>query len=524
LIAIIALLVIVHVCGIWWGLPGMPNSWAPDEFSPLTIHDAIGRKFSGGWQVLYPPGHVYVLALVLSPVELLDRAGLVDFGSRQSYLISFLLIRLVSVAMAAITAGVVFRIAREMYDVRSGLFAALAFGLSVPFVFYAKLANVEAPYLLWVALSLLYYLRILHYHRRRDYILFAVTAAIAIGTKDQASALYLLMPLIVPLSDYLRRRESNEHPSLWRAFINSNTAAVVLVGGATLALIHNLAFNADGAVERLRIMTGPITTSLQEFPNTLAGHAGMIALALRHLRFSMGWPFFVAAIAGVLVAILRRSERPYAVAMLAPIVSYWVFLIVPLMYHYDRYLLPVVLILSIFAGRAMAMLTNGHSRLRALRYGAAAAAVVFSIAYAASVDVLLASDGRYAAENWVKAHVAPGSRVMIVGFDLYNPRLDGLDVITSVEPTLDELASISPDYVITTSIFDEWRFRGTPPVLTFFQAVAAGKTEYRLVFVQRGRPRFTLLNLDGVRTNLDKVNPEIRIYQRARSSASRTDP
>jgi hypothetical protein len=100
---ILVLLAIVHVWGIWWGLPGMPSSWAPDEFSPLLVHDAIQQKFSGGWHVLYPPGHVYLLAIVLAPIELLDRAGLVTFGSRPTYLVAFYLIRLTSIVLASAT-------------------------------------------------------------------------------------------------------------------------------------------------------------------------------------------------------------------------------------------------------------------------------------------------------------------------------------------------------------------------------------------------------------------------------------
>jgi hypothetical protein len=500
----------------------MPNSWAPDEFSPLLVHDAIQQKFSNGWQVLYPPGHIYVLATVLAPIELLDRVGVVEFGSRPTYLVAFYLIRLTSIVMASLTVLVVFQITRELLDARSGLFAALTVGFAVPFVFYAKLANVEVPYLLWVSLSLLYYIRILAAHQRRHYVLFGLTAALAIGTKDQAYALYLLMPAIIPLSDYMHRRRAGEQAPLRRSFVNGNTVSVVLVGGTTLALIHNLLFNWTGAVERLRIMTGPITTSLQEFPNTMAGHAAMLSLALRHLQFSMGWPLFVAAIAGVLLALLHSRERPRAPAMLAPILSYWIFLIVPLMYHYDRYLLPIVVILSIFAGYGMAVFTQPGA-FAAVRRMLAAAAIAFSVAYAASVDVLLVSDGRYAAERWIRDHIPAGSRVMAVGYDLYVPRLDKLDVITSTEPTLEEVSAASPDYLITTSIFDEWRFRDSPRSLEFLQALTAGKTQYRLALVERGHPPFNLLHLDGVRTNLDKINPEIRIYQRAGSAASRAD-
>jgi hypothetical protein len=376
---------------------------------------------------------------------------------------------------------------------------------------------------IWVSLSLLHYVRILARHRRRDYLLFAFTAALAVGTKDQASALYVLLPLIIPLADYVRRRGAGEHAPLWRSFVNANTLCVLLVGAATLALIHNLAFNWTGAIERLRIMTGPITTSLQEFPNMVAGHAAMLWLGLRHLQFSLGWPLFVAAVAGVLLTLLRWRSHPRAIALLAPVLSYWIFLIVPLMYHYDRYLMPVALILSVFAGHAAAAFTRPGA-LAIVRTTVAAAAIAFTVAHAASVDALLVSDGRYAAERWIQDHIPAGEHVMAIGYDLYLPRLDGLDVITNVEPVLEDVSPESPPYLITTSIFDEWRFRDSPRSLAFFQALTSGKTIYQLVYVGRGRPRFNLLDLDGVRTNLDKINPEIRIYRRAGSVVSQMRP
>jgi hypothetical protein len=137
------------------------------------------------------------------------------------------------------------------------------------------------------------------------------------------------------------------------------------------------------------------------------------------------------------------------------------------------------------------------------------------------VDALLVSDGRYAAERWIRDHIPAGEHVMVIGYDLYLPRLDGHHVITNLEPVLDDITPASPQYLITTSIFDEWRFRASPPSLAFFKALTSGKTIYRLAYVARGRPRFNFLDLDGVRTNLDKINPEIRIYQRAGSVATR---
>lgn len=517
----ISILAAIHAFGIWWGLPGTPNSWAPDEFSPLLIHDAVGQRFSNGWQVLYPPAHVYVLALILAPVEVLDAVGAVEFGSRPTYLISYYLIRFVSVVMAAGIGLVVFQIGRELWDARSGIFSTLGIGLCVPFVFYAKLANVEVPYLLWLALSFLYYVRILARHRQRDYVLFALTAALAIGTKDQASMLYVFMPLTIAASRMRMARQRGEPISWGSALVNRNTLTVAAVGAVALLLIHNVLFNWTGAVDRLRTMTGPITTSLQEFPNTPAGHAAMLSLAVRHLQFSMGWPFFLAAVAGLVIAARRPGEHARALALLPPILSYWTFLIVPLMYHYDRYMLPVVLILSLFGGLAMARFM-GPGAFRSVRRIVVMAAIAFTVTRGASVDALLASDGRYAAERWIQANAPAGSRIMGVGYDVYLPHMYGMELLVAPRPSLEQLAEMGPDMVVTTSIFDEERFHGDDRALSFLRDLRSGKTPYQLVFTARGRPAFNLLDFAGVRTNLDKINPVVHVYRRVESVGTRT--
>jgi Dolichyl-phosphate-mannose-protein mannosyltransferase len=514
LLATVGLSLLFSTWSIWWGLPGMPESWAPDEFSPLRIHHGIVQRFSNGWFELYPPFHVYLLALAVSPLELFAPRGLSEMADPASYAAAFYLMRLVSVAMAAGLVVVVFELGRELFDARSGLFAALIVALMVPLAYYGKLANVEVPYLFWFALSLLFYIRILAGHRMTDYVAFALAAAFAIGTKDQAYGFYLAVPFTIAASDAILRRQRGMPAPLWRSAFNRRTLAVLATGAIALALVHNVLFNWSGAVERLRIMTGPTTQTLQEFPDTVAGHAAMLALAVRHVQFALGWPLFAASLAGLAIIARHWRQHPRAMALLPPIVTYWIFLILPIMYHYDRYLLPVAVILAVFGGVALARLTHAGGRFIALRQGIAIASVAYSIACAASLNVLLAGDARYAAERWLGQNLTPRSRVMAVGYAMYLPRFDNLDVVTCLRPTLAMLPD-APDYLVLSSFFEEWRFADDPEALEFFKALKAGRTPYQLAFSYRARPALNLVDVRGVRTNLDKINPRIRVYRRA---------
>jgi 4-amino-4-deoxy-L-arabinose transferase-like glycosyltransferase len=516
LFAIVLAGVLLNLWAIGWGLPNMPYTWAADEFSPLSVHNAIEKRFSNGWFELYPPMHVYVLALAQAPVEILAATGVVTFDDPRTYEIAFYLLRLVSVVMAAGIVGVVFLISRDLFDERSAVWSAAAAACVAPLVYYGKIANVDVPFVFWLLCSMRSYLKIVQTGAWRDYAVFAITAACAIGTKDQAYGFYLLVPVVIVLAEAAARRRAGNGRPVSAALLNGRMVGAGLLGLLVLALIHNLAFNAPAATERLRIITGDMTAGMQEFQNTPAGHLGLIALGIRHVRFSMGWPLFLIGVAGTALAVLRwRSDRR-PLALLVPIVSYWLFLIVPILYNFDRYMLPVALIMAVYAGAPLARLAGPAGRLRPVRLALLIGVFGYSLAYATSINTLLDCDSRYEAERWMRANITSDKRLMAIGYSMYLPRLQDFTTMTSVRPTIEELDSQDPDYIVTTSLFDEWRFRQEPASTLFFQRLRAGRTRYAMAHRSKGTPRWNLISLRGVRSNLDKINPEIVIYQRIR--------
>ena len=188
--------------GISWGLPS-PRGWAGDEILPQAVRQAVNKGFSGGWHTKYPPFHYVLLALVQTPLRWL----------RSSHETLMLAGRWLSVVMALGTVWLIYRTGREIYGRRSAVFAALTTALIPPFVYFAKTANVDGPFLLWVAASFLFYIRIFDRHRLRDYVLFAVCAMLAVGTKDQAYGLYVLSPLPILIS--LHRHRAREGATGW---------------------------------------------------------------------------------------------------------------------------------------------------------------------------------------------------------------------------------------------------------------------------------------------------------------------
>src|SRR5262249_50656244 len=156
----------------------------------------------------------------------------------------------------------------------AGVGAAALVALTPTFVYYAKMGNLDVPYLFWFALSLLFFLRAWRRARVVDVVLFALAAALAVATKDQAFALYVLT---VPALAWRVRR-----PPL--------LALLAGVGLAAFAVLGGVVFNPGGWLDHVRLIAGPASADFRMFDAGLAGHAELVWQSGRHLAFVMGVP------------------------------------------------------------------------------------------------------------------------------------------------------------------------------------------------------------------------------------------
>ena len=182
--------------GIGWGLPDCCG-WAPDELFPAYVLRAIERRFSGGWNDLYPPAHYYLLALIQAPVVIGSRLGWFDLAALLPNTVLFVLARVASAVMAGVTAAALAMTCRVLgLSWRAALMATLV-AVSMPiFVYYGRVANVDMPYVMWYALALYAYAAILARGPSvRRYVCLGAAAALSVGTKDQAWAFFPLIAL-----------------------------------------------------------------------------------------------------------------------------------------------------------------------------------------------------------------------------------------------------------------------------------------------------------------------------------------
>jgi Dolichyl-phosphate-mannose-protein mannosyltransferase len=510
LLLVLAAALVLGAWGLRWGLPS-EFGWAPDEVLPAEVDAAVAQRFAHGWHGKYPPLHFALLAAASAPARLAGH--LAGWDAARVHDARMTSGRVLSLALSLGVLLVVYRCGREAGDARSGVLAAALLALSVPFPYYAKTANLDVPYLFWFALSVLFFLRALRRGRAADFGFFALAAAAAVATKDQAFALYVLTVPFLVWEIVRRRRAEGPNSSVWA----DRRLALLLVGGAiAFAVLGGALFNPGGWIAHVRLIAGPASTAFRMFDQGLSGHIALLAQTARHLAFVMGGPSLLAALAGLVFAWQDRAHQRALLATLVPAVSYVAFFPLVVLYVYDRFLLPVALVLALFGGLALARATRARSWAAK---AAVAGVLALSLARAASVDILMARDSRYAVEDWLRREVGPGPLVAAVGPLEYLPRLDGLHW-RRLGPAAVRLAQVSPDVVVVNADYARRADEGTGE-RAFYSALDDGSLGYEVALRRRTRPRVALdtdaLRMDGpgrIWSNLDKVDPEIVVYRR----------
>jgi hypothetical protein len=410
LAGVLLLSLALNATAIGWGLPARGDkTWSFDEIPPQDLGRSALERHGGR----YPPLHYDLLRAAYAPLRWAQRTGRLGLDARQMDTALRFVGRSLSTLMALATVWLVYRIARLLLVDRSAaLLAAALAALPVPFVRFAKTVNLDVPYTFWFALSLFFLLRALDRHRWRDYLALGAAMACAIGTKDQAAGLYLAVPfLIVPALGAELRRAGVDRPFL-RAALAPRPLATLALALALFALVHRLFFGLADFTKHLEVMFGKGSSGLAMYPPSLAGQAGMALAALEQLAFSLGWPLFGVALAGIVVAARERHAR--LLALLALPVGYYLAFVAPIRYVRVRFLMPAALLLAIFGALALWRWLGWNRIPRAFRLVGAAAVAAYSLVLPVCLDLRMLNDTRYPAEAWLASEVRTGERWLAI--------------------------------------------------------------------------------------------------------------
>lgn len=497
---------LLNAVPLGWGLPVQHRSWAFDELTPEEVMArGTGQRSASGWAERYPPFHFYLLFLLYSAVRSLGSS----LGPAELHTAYTVAGRWLSVLMATGTVYLVYRAARLLAGRAAACFAALLLASTAPFVYYAKVINLDGPYLFWVSASVFFLLRVLTKQRLGDYVALAVTTTLAVVTKDQAYALYVLAPLPI-VAALARWRQARGRPAgLWRALLDRRIVISFAICLLVAAAVYNVVFDPYGLVHHLRTARelGPQFTL---YENTPAGHLQMAWQSVRHLGFALGWPSFALCVAGVVLALVRGRRDPRDLALLLMCLSYYVFFISIARYNYVRFFLPVCVVLALFGGRALAALVAWPRPPRWLRALAAAGVLAYGLAYAASVDLRMHHDSRYAVERWYD-NLPPGWHASVLFQESPNlPRVESVvDLPVFARRPHAFLRGMDANYLLVNEVDvagGRWN--------EILVALHDGRFNYRRRWRFEVQPPFDLLDTRGMVTNLDKVNPPFVVFER----------
>ncbi|MEA2695338.1 MAG: hypothetical protein QOJ16_4725 [Acidobacteriota bacterium] len=509
---------LLFAVGIEWGLPNW-IAWAGDELNPPTWGKAISPATPTGWHARYPPLHFALLHFASWPLRFLVDRKVLALGDYDTNVMLTYFGRLVSLIMALATLALVYRVGREVYDRRSALAAVFVTASIAPFVYYAKMTNLDVPYLCWFALSLLAYVRILKHQRLRDYLLFGGAAAAAVCTKDQAYGLYMLAPLALVAGLY--RHDFRDRGPL-RGILRSLFDPRLIAGGLTaaffFAVFQNLFFNLQRFQIHVHQLLGPMSEGYKDFPDTWAGHLDLLQLFLRQIAFALNPALTTAAVLGILWTVYKGVKgRDQEVVFLLGcifllVVSYYVTFLNLILFTFDRYVLPVALLLALFAGRFLGALLTPRSGRPALRWALAALVGgigVYSALYASSVDFRLLADSRYYVEDWLEKKGVKPEQVLAIGRPHHVPRFDRIPWENVLRSDGRVLIERKPDYV-AVNLTDIRR----PSEAEMTERLKSGDLGYRLVLDHQSKPLLDLLSADDVGSSQRFIDPRIAVYAR----------
>ncbi len=539
MIGVLVIAAVLFTLELSWGLPNGNSSWAADAIGPVTSLGIVYRSFSewnSGWYYFkYPLGWPFLLFVAQSPVLVWQFATgrwsspsteyPYGFDDPEAALFAMAILgRCLNVVFALGVVAVCYAIARRLLDVWSARLAAFLVATAYPISYYAHTTNLDISYLFWLLLALYAAIVAAGSEDRRVWLLLGASAAMAVSSKEQGFAFLLPLPFMALFAP-IRRHGLRQ---LWSA----PTLAMAAGAIGTAILANNALFNPLGFVARIAFLLGsplePVSVRLApvEFALWKGAKEGVYAAQVWDgIESTLGWPLVVLGLIGVLVA-LRRHRRAF-VWMAVPIASHYYVSLRGLDLITLRYLLPVSMLVAVFAALAMVELVawaragGDTARLRAAQ---AVVACVCLLAAARAMEMVwvLGDDPRYRAEDWIAANAPAGGTAEYYQKLTYLPRLEGrIDGgrIDIEQRTIPAFAERRPSLVLLSSasrksIFSTWNpdwretgdlLKPSPEAVQFLEALEGERLGYRRVAVFSTEPRL-------LRLRITSLAPEISIY------------
>jgi hypothetical protein len=500
-LAIVALTVLtvgIHIGTAPW------RGWVPDEMLPADVLRAAQERWVNGWSPYYPPFHLYLVSVVVSPFLWLGHAGSLDLGDYDTQAMIHVVSRSVSVVMGALTLLVLAILASLTIGKPRSLLAPFFLLTAPTFVFYSKTMNLDIPYVFWVSIAMLLFVRALSTRTLSDHVLLGAAVALAVTTKDQAYGFFPLAAVVLLFASWTDACER----SSWIARVTATVFDRRLwAGAATFLVVYVLSmgvlWNWDGVIEHFTLITGGASQDFRMFAPTFRG-MGELALATATIMPSALGPSCAAfAVVGLAAAVLNPRRYRLLLLLLLLAVGYLVSFVAVVGYIYDRFLLGVALPVALLAAVGFDLTMRAIPKLDVRRVIAAGLLLV-ALWPAVLLNWRIVFDSRREVEEWLESAIPSDPYVAGYGLSMYLPNLHPFRHVVETRPGVEALLEWDADLIVLNA---EWLTRSGDTLESATRKMEAAG--YQRVFAA-GRQATGAAPF----SNIEKVSPPLSVWRR----------
>lgn len=414
--AILVIAAFVRMDGLSAGLPSMHD---PDE--PIFILHALRllkeRTLDPQWYGHPGTQTIYSLALLYA-LQVAGALATGAFASVQAFAQAILLdpsmaaipARLFIVACALATIVLAQQIGQRLYDLPTGLLAALFLALSPLHVRWSAIVRTDIHSGVFMLLSVLAAIGIIRDGRARYYLLAGIAAGFACATKWPAAAV-----IVGPAAAGIARLTASAPTDRRRAVTGLLLLGAGMFAGLFVASPY-LFLNYAEVLNDLRS---------EAKPQHLGSNGGSWFFNLGwYLEYSFaaafGWAGLSLAGLGLIAAV--RRNRP-AVIVLLPIIMLFVGMLSRQHMVWERWMLPILPLVAILEAAGAVWLWRLLQRSRVNAHARTAIASAGLIGLLAPMALQVTADAterkhdtRDLASAWLRDHVPPGSSVVVEHF------------------------------------------------------------------------------------------------------------
>jgi hypothetical protein len=406
--ALLLILAIASVLRLWGLGYGIPQTTArPDEerIVERAYHMlATGTPHPGHFA--YPSLTKYLSVLALAVYYALGRlagdyARLSDFIFDIAVLrpgLHYYICRMVSVVCGVATVGATYLLAREAHRNRAvTLVAASAMAVCYLHVRDSHFATVDVTMTLFVTLALVFAVKAAKNPVLFNFLLAGLFAGLAASSKYNGG----LVLISVPVAGWVAHRGG----AVERLTTASVLGRIILAG---VAFVAAFAAASPYAVIEYRSVVADMEMVRGTIYRTVGDSALWTHLVMT-LPAGLGWSLFLASLGGLLRAIWLRRPGDYVLLFFC--VPFFA-VVSTVNVVYPRYCVPLLPALIVFGAE---LFTSLFARAHKVLYVPAFVALIGPSFYGSILyDGLAAEeDTRVQAINWVAAHIAPQSEILI---------------------------------------------------------------------------------------------------------------